>query len=88
MQDGIVSPNRRVGRGRLEMAMGRTLRSKHLRLVVWLLAQGNCQICGKPLGDDFDVDHIRPHSDGGPTRLWNLRATHPGCNRGRRTSQD
>jgi 5-methylcytosine-specific restriction endonuclease McrA len=55
--------------------------------VVWLLAQGNCQICGEPLGDDFDVDHIRPHSDGGPTRLWNLRATHPGCNRGRRTSQ-
>lgn len=65
----------------------RTLRSKRLRLIVWLLAKGNCQICGEPLGADFDVDHIRPHTDGGPTKLWNLRATHPACNRGRRTSR-
>jgi 5-methylcytosine-specific restriction endonuclease McrA len=66
--------------------MDRFLRSKRLRLLVWLLAKGECQICHEPLGDDFDVDHKQRYTDGGPTRLWNLQATHPSCNRGGTTS--
>jgi 5-methylcytosine-specific restriction endonuclease McrA len=63
----------------------RTLRSKNLRYIVWKLSDGKCYFCGEPVEDAFDIHHVRPYIQGGPTRLWNLRAAHPSCNRGDRS---
>lgn len=42
-----------------------------------------CYLCESwiPEGTTPDIDHMVPHSKGGPWTLENLRPTHPSCNR-------
>lgn len=41
-----------------------------------------CQMCGKTVDDrDIELDHIIPHSKGGPTNVENLRLLCGDCNR-------
>jgi 5-methylcytosine-specific restriction endonuclease McrA len=49
------------------------------RLELWLLQNGLCAICTKPLPDDYQVDHIQPWTQKGPTKLWNLQALCVAC---------
>ena len=45
-------------------------------------AQGICQICKTPFGDEkVEIDHIIPLAKGGIHALSNLQATHARCNR-------
>ena len=39
-----------------------------------------CWICGRPLGDDTHLDHVKPLARGGWDTLANLRPTHAECN--------
>lgn len=43
-------------------------------------AGGICAICGGPLGEQPNVDHIVPLRDGGGNEPGNLQATCPRCN--------
>lgn len=49
----------------------------------WIFAADNgiCHLCNEPV-DPFDwhLDHVVPHSLGGPTSIENLRVAHPRCN--------
>lgn len=42
---------------------------------------GLCGICGGPLGDKIDYDHIVPVSKGGSHTTENLQTAHPRCNK-------
>lgn len=42
---------------------------------------GICALCGWPLGERFEVDHIVPIHRGGTSAPENLRALHPECHR-------
>lgn len=43
--------------------------------------KGVCPLCGKQLAPQAaNLDHIVPKAIGGSGSLWNLRATHVGCN--------
>lgn len=62
--------------------------SREEKLILYRKAEGYCQlecssgICGRPI--DFDeavVDHIRPHTKGGLTKLDNGRIAHKSCNK-------
>ena len=44
---------------------------------------GPCGICGQPLTEPIEVDHIRPRHHGGGDNVENLRACHRSCNRSR-----
>jgi hypothetical protein len=55
--------------------------SQDQRLLVYLRADGICSHCGiKCDQDNFHVDHIKPHSIGGPTSLSNAQLLCPSCN--------
>ena len=43
--------------------------------------EGVCNYCNKPLGDDFEIDHIRPVAKNGETEIDNLQLLHQRCNR-------
>lgn len=60
--------------------MVRTLRSRKSRTDLFLTAEGNCQICGKPLEPDWQADHELAWRYGGGTDLENLQATCKLCN--------
>ncbi len=52
------------------------------RIEIFRRDEAKCQICGKNLEwDDFDADHIIPHSKGGETINANAQATCKSCNR-------
>lgn len=40
----------------------------------------DCYLCGLPLADEVDVDHVIPLSQGGAHSQANLRPTHEACN--------
>jgi 5-methylcytosine-specific restriction endonuclease McrA len=61
--------------------MGRTLRSKRDRLLLYLAAQGRCQRCGEVLGDDWQADHIDPWCETKRTNLFEMQALCARCNR-------
>lgn len=61
--------------------MGRTLRSKRLRALLWYAADGKCQRCGKPLGDDWEADHIVPWVKTHRTNVHEMQALCADCNR-------
>jgi 5-methylcytosine-specific restriction endonuclease McrA len=42
-----------------------------------------CYLCGEPIVDRPELDHVIPRSRGGRTSLLNLRWTHHTCNRGK-----
>lgn len=55
--------------------------SPHLRDLVIVRDGFTCGICGGPVDpNDVHLDHIVPHSKGGPTTAKNLRVTHSRCN--------
>ena len=59
----------------------RTLRSKNDRGYLWTLANGKCQICGKPLiPQKWHADHKIPYKVSKQTRVDLMQATHPECN--------
>lgn len=49
--------------------------------ILYLSSDGRCAICGAPLGDDWEADHIVPFSKGGVTTLENGQAVCKSCNR-------
>jgi 5-methylcytosine-specific restriction endonuclease McrA len=52
------------------------------RIVVWYMAGGVCQSCGKDLEiSEMEADHIKPHSRGGLTVLSNAQCLCIDCNR-------
>jgi 5-methylcytosine-specific restriction endonuclease McrA len=61
--------------------MTRTLRSKRLRALLWYAADGKCQICGEPLGDEWEIDHIIPWVVSKRTNIFELQIAHTLCNR-------
>jgi len=42
-----------------------------------------CGVCGGALLGRIQIDHILPVSEGGVTRIDNLRLAHPSCNNAR-----
>lgn len=60
--------------------MPRCLRSKRLRALLWIAADGKCQSCGRPLPDDWHADHIVPYIVRGRTNVHEMQALCPTCN--------
>jgi 5-methylcytosine-specific restriction endonuclease McrA len=60
-------------------SLARRIATKTQRVTLYLLQEGKCAICGKDLGDSFEVDHIQPFSQRGITEIWNLQALHKHC---------
>jgi hypothetical protein len=52
-----------------------------LRQQVLALHDGKCWVCGKTIDGSFDVHHIVPESEFGPTILSNLAPVHRECHR-------
>lgn len=51
------------------------------RIAIYRRDQGICKICGKEVSfEEFEVDHIVPHSRGGFTTVLNGQTTHKTCN--------
>src|ERR1700746_784220 len=59
----------------------RTVRSNKWRYRIYRCQGGLCALCGDPLGEDYQIDHIESYAKGGRTVSRNLQATHPFCNR-------
>jgi hypothetical protein len=51
--------------------------------VVFERDKGVCGICGDPVGEAYDVDHVVPLAEGGEHSYRNVRLAHPSCNRRR-----
>ena len=69
--------------------------TKSLRYEVLKRANRRCELCGVKEGDNayeerlpLHVDHIIPHSKGGPTELENLQALCRKCNQGKGNRDD
>src|SRR4051812_38325136 len=56
------------------------------RTVLYLVADGICQGCGKPLDPDFHSDHRFAWARGGATDVTNGDALCPACNLGKGAS--
>lgn len=63
------------------MAEQRTLRGKGLRLLLWLAADGRCQLCGEVLPADWQADHITPWRESQRTNICEMQAVCADCNR-------
>lgn len=51
------------------------------RRIIWAASKGKCARCRKKLRfSSFHVDHVFPHSRGGPTTLENAALLCPRCN--------
>src|SRR5215471_18586701 len=59
----------------------RTLRRKRARNKLWLEADGRCQLCGGPLGDDWEADHPVPWHVRQRTNMHEMQALCRACNR-------
>lgn len=57
------------------------------RYALWLAARGQCERCGKDLGEDFEADHVQAFARGGDTNVLNGAALCRTCNR-RKGSKD
>jgi hypothetical protein len=65
---------------------GRKRTGKYLKHRRKLVKKGGqyCWLCGLPCGpDDFEADHVIPHSVGGSGHRVNIRPSHGACNRSR-----
>ena len=60
--------------------MGRYLRSKRLRDVLYTAADGKCEHCGCDLPDNWHADHIDPWCITGRTNVHEMQALCPKCN--------
>jgi hypothetical protein len=74
--------------GTEKMATARTKRKrtgkylKHRRKLI-KKGESTCWLCGLPCADDFEADHVIPHSRGGSGHRVNIRPAHGTCNRAR-----
>lgn len=59
----------------------RTLRRKSDRARLWYAADGHCQRCGGPLGDDWEADHTIPWFLTHTTNVHEMQALCAPCNR-------
>jgi len=62
-------------------AVGSGGRWETLRRAAYRRQGGLCALCGWPLGERWEVDHIVPVALGGTSDPANLRALHPACHR-------
>jgi 5-methylcytosine-specific restriction endonuclease McrA len=69
----------RANRRARELEAGGTL-SKGLRTKLFDLQRGKCACCGKPLGNDFHLDHIVPLKLGGSNTDDNIQLLRAACN--------
>jgi 5-methylcytosine-specific restriction endonuclease McrA len=60
--------------------MGRFLRSKRLRALLWLAADGKCQRCGAELPESWHADHVVPFVVLPTTNIHEMGALCPTCN--------
>ena len=60
--------------------MGRFLRSKRHRALLWYAADGQCQHCGGALPDKWHADHTIPWHQTHRTNVHELKASCPPCN--------
>ncbi len=60
--------------------MGRTLRSRRRRALLWYAVDGRCPDCGEPLAADFHADHKVPYSKDPVTNVHGMQALCPKCN--------
>jgi superfamily II DNA or RNA helicase len=58
----------------------RLLREKALRAALWIAANGKCQICGRPLPENWHADHVEPWSATRRTNVHEMQALCPECN--------
>jgi 5-methylcytosine-specific restriction endonuclease McrA len=70
---------------RLRWQSRRTLKSngvlsKGLTKKLFELQRGRCACCGKPLGDDYHLDHIMPLALGGANEDKNMQLLRQRCN--------
>lgn len=63
------------------MGQPRTLRSKRLRALLYLAADGKCQRCGADLGPDWQADHVVPWRVTRRTNVHEMQALCARCNR-------
>lgn len=54
--------------------------SKGLADKLFKLQRGKCACCGKPLGDDYHLDHRMPLALGGANEDWNMQLLRQQCN--------
>jgi 5-methylcytosine-specific restriction endonuclease McrA len=47
--------------------------NRQQRDLLFSIYDGLCAICGKELPEKFEIDHLIPFSEGGPTQWWNLQ---------------
>lgn len=71
----ILDQNRRA---REKAAIGKLSRGLAKKLLI--LQKGKCACCGKPLGDDYHLDHIMPLALGGANEDWNIQLLIARCN--------
>jgi hypothetical protein len=60
--------------------MRRSFNQRERIALNWAAAE-RCLLCGKPLGPDWEPDHIIPHARGGQTDVLNGQAVCRACNR-------
>ncbi|MFQ5686735.1 MAG: HNH endonuclease [Candidatus Scalindua sp.] len=56
--------------------------SKEQRRIIWNSEKDQiCTLCDKVVTwEDFTADHVKPHSEGGKTKIINAAITHRSCN--------
>lgn len=63
------------------MSEKRTLRSRKLRNLLWIAADGKCKLCGCNLDpNNWHADHIVPWSKTHRTNVFDMQALCPSCN--------
>lgn len=65
--------------------MRRRLANKQERILLWILQDGCCALCGREL-ETFQVDHVVPFSKNGETTLWNEQALCVTCHKSKHKS--
>jgi len=60
--------------------MGQRAFKKSDRALLYIAADGKCEMCGAPLRPGWHADHVHPYSRGGKTSLTNAQALCPACN--------
>lgn len=71
----IIGQNRRAKK----RANGGKL-SSDLSTKLFKLQRGKCPCCNKPLGEDYQLDHIVPLKLGGANEDWNIQLLRATCN--------
>lgn len=54
--------------------------SKDISERLFKLQRGKCACCGKPLGEDYHLDHVMPLALGGANEDWNMQLLRQRCN--------